>query len=150
MKHRFIQIALAAAIALALYGIIMAAIYGISLYFKPAKDISEEKADVRVTASELYLNYEKDEQSANEQYLNKVIAVKGPVDEVTTNQDSQSIIILRDSSMPMGVSITMMENESVSQLRPGQVITIKGLCTGYQGMDMMPGHVILTEGSIVK
>jgi hypothetical protein len=56
------------------------------------------------------------------------------------------VVVLRTPEMMFGVACTMLKDQSekVAQLKTGQQVTIKGLCTGYT-MD-----VVLNDGSLVE
>ncbi len=122
------------------------AMYGITEYYRSSKDISTTKADVAIDAGTLFSAFESDEKAANEKYLTKVIAVKGPIGDISTDQSGANVVVLRTTDMMFGIACTMLpaESEKVSQLKKGQTVTIKGLCTGYT-MD-----VVLTNGSLVN
>lgn len=150
MNKSFFSRPLVIGIGLFFLVIVGVAIYAINLYYAPADDITEAKVDMAVEASTLYYDFEKNEDQANKTYNGKVLKVTGPIAEITTNQEAAHVVILKDNEMPMGVSVTMEENQDISELRPGNIVSLKGLCTGYQGMEMMPGNVILTQGSIVQ
>ena len=132
--------------ALAIFAVIFSAMFGITEYFRPAKDISATKADVTIAADQLFAAFEKNEKEANEKYLNKIIAVKGPIGEISTDQSNQKVVVLRTPEMMFGIACSMMPTETakVGTLKDGQNITVKGLCTGYT-MD-----VVLTEATIVE
>jgi len=145
MRHHTRLIVYAVLLALGLYGVIAAAMYGLTEYYRPAKDITVAKADLTVNASELFAAFEKNEKEANEKYLNKIIAVKGPVGEISTDQSNQKVVVLRTPDMMFGIACSMAPSDAakVAKLKDGQEVTVKGLCTGYT-MD-----VVLTDGSLV-
>src|SRR5688572_3763819 len=95
MRHRTRIIIFAVLAALALYGVIAGAMYGITEYYRPAKDIASTEADVTVDAKELFAAFETNEKEANDKYLNKIIAVKGPVGEVSADQSGAKMVVLR-------------------------------------------------------
>lgn len=146
------MILFAVLLALALFGVVFGTMYGLTEYFRPAKNIAATKADVSVDAKDLFSAFEKDEQRADAAYLNKVIAVNGPVAEISKDQSGASVVVLRGADMETGVNCTMTadQSEKAAALKTGQRVTIKGVCTGYTGMEMMPGDVVLTNGSLVE
>ena len=152
MNHRVRAIIIAALIAVALYAVVMAAIYGLTQYEKPRENISEKKADVSINSEQLQQSFETNEQTANTDYLNKVIEVSGPVGNVSSNQQGAQVITLRKADKDVGVLCTMMKEESdkVKTIKAGQQVKLKGLCTGYNGMDMMPGDVVLIDCTLVE
>lgn len=152
MRHRTRIIIVATVIALALFGIVMAAIFGLTQYYKPQKNIADTKADVAVVATDLYRAFEADEQKANATYTGKILEVTGPVAEVAVNQGGEVTVILREADAMNGVFCTMRaeDSEEAKAFATGKTVTIKGTCDGYNGMEMMPGDVVMTRCSIVK
>ena len=57
----------------------IAAGVGYYLYNKPAGTTISSDADHTVTATELFSEFEQNEEAANSKYLNKVLAVTGKV-----------------------------------------------------------------------
>lgn len=146
MRHRTKIIVYAVLMALVLFGIIFGAMFGMTEYFRPAKDISTTKADITINADQLFATFEKNENEANEKYLNKIIAVKGTVGEISTDQSNQKVVVLRTADVMFGIACSMKPDQAdkAATLKEGQNVTVKGLCTGYT-MD-----VVLTEASIVE
>ena len=98
------------------------------LYNKPLQDVASLEAQV-VSAEKLYSAFSNNEQSANSEYLNKAVEVNGKVIEVKKNQVDGSQIVL-DTGNPMsGIACTM--EDDTKNIRPGDEVTIKGICTGY-------------------
>jgi tRNA_anti-like len=97
-------------------------------YNKPVQDVAELKAQP-VTAVALFKDFTSNEPKANISYLNKALEVSGQVLEVKHTQNKQLQIIL-DSGDPMfGIACTM--DTPQKNVKPGDVVTIKGICTGY-------------------
>ncbi len=55
---------------------------GFYFYNKPHSNAANEKTDVVINAPELFQEFQRDETSANSQFVDKVIEVKGTVMEV--------------------------------------------------------------------
>ena len=97
-------------------------------YNRPVENVADLKAQP-VTAVELFKDFTSNEPLANNSYLNKPLQVSGSVLEVKKNQNSQPQIIL-DSGDPMfGIACTM--DQLKKDIKPGDHVTIKGICTGY-------------------
>jgi len=117
-------------ILLTAIAIIFAAVIGVAYYEynKPVQDVAELTAQ-RVTAVDLFKDYSANEQNANNAYLNKALQVSGKVLEIKQNQNAPAQIIL-DAGDPMfGIACTM--DKSQKNIKPGDIVTIKGICTGY-------------------
>ncbi len=95
---------------------------------KPHRSVDQE-VSIPVTASEIFSAYNTNEATANNLYLDKVIAVSGEINEIRTNQDGNPAILLKSDDPLFGVSCTM--KESVNNLKTGVKVTIKGICSGF-------------------
>ena len=101
------------------------------LYNKPHRDVAAEEAAFTVTADEIFDAFEADEQAANAKYLDKVVAVSGPLAEVTVNDAGQSVLtITAANAMLGGISATMQDKEA-PKVNIGAPVTVKCRCTGY-------------------
>jgi len=121
--------------------IIIVAIIGMGLvaymlYNKPHRSVEEESA-IEITASDLMQVYQRNEESANGLYLDKVLEVSGIVADTTTNQNGKQIVLLETNDAMFGISCTM--KNKLTNISPNQPITIKGFCKGYLS------DVVLTE-----
>jgi hypothetical protein len=111
-------------------GVIIATVSGVAYYEynRPAADVKEMSAQP-VNAVDLFKQFSSNEQQANTTYLNKALQVSGNVLEVKQNPNGPSQIIL-DSGDPMfGIACSM--DKSQTTVKPGDHVTIKGICTGY-------------------
>jgi len=115
---------------LAAFVVILCAGFGFAWYeyHKPAADVADLQAE-HVDAVELFSRYTANEQQANAIYLNKALEVTGKVLEVKDNQQEKPQIILEAGDPMFGIACTM-DKASVN-VKPGDKITIKGICTGY-------------------
>lgn len=97
-------------------------------YNKKAPDVADLSAQ-QISAVELFKDFTNNETQANQSFLNKALQVSGEVLEVKKNQNQQLQIIL-DSGDPMfGIACTMDKAGKI--VKPGDHVTIKGICTGY-------------------
>ncbi len=108
--------------------IVSGAIVGIYLFNKPVESIERMQSDYTINASELLVEFEDDESKANSKYLDKVIEVNGKVDKVENNEDKTTIYL--NAGNPMSNIIFQLETPS-SAIQTGEVLTFKGICTGY-------------------
>lgn len=97
-------------------------------YTKPHRSV-EEEASIAIEASQLFREFEADEMTANQNYLNKVVSVTGTVVAINTNQEGALVIILETENPMFGVSCTLQEKSD--SIKVGNRVTIKGICTGY-------------------
>jgi pectate lyase len=122
----------------------LAAGTGFYLYNKPAEKTVSDDAAYTVEAPALFSEYESNEMQANTKYLNKVVEVKGKIASVSP-KDAQGVTIALDANNEMfGVSCQVSETEGLATLKEGDMVTVKGLCTGLL-MD-----VVLVKCSVEK
>jgi archaellum component FlaF (FlaF/FlaG flagellin family) len=101
------------------------------IYNKPHRDVTAEEPAHRVTANQLFDDYEADEAAANAKYLDKTIEVTGTVSEITVNDAGQtSAILTAENAMIGGVSTTFQTAITMEPLKEGQEVCVKGRCTG--------------------
>ena len=106
----------------------------VSIYFynKPHVDVVKTEAAYILTAQNLIKEYQENEIGTNEKYSENVILVRGKVFEVSTLKGN-SVITLKDDSSESSVICHLLpgENIKILELKKGQDISIKGICTGY-------------------
>jgi len=102
------------------------------IYNKPHQGVADIKPDVRITAADLYNDFQHDESLANKKYLNKVIEVTGAVSEVQNVNGSQIILISSGGDMG-GISCQLAndENNKKVDIKKSATITVKGKCSGF-------------------
>ncbi len=103
--------------------------WGFFLYNKPHVGVGNAKPDVTMLADDLYKQYNENETTANQKFLNKVIAVTGTVDEVNTSNNA-FVILLKKADDMGGVSCNLFTNTNAN-IQQGKTVTIKGRCTGF-------------------
>ena len=140
-KRTWIKNLLIAGLVLILLG--AAAIFYI--FNKPHRNIAGSKADFAIDAPALLQEFETDETAANKKYLDKIIAVKGRIASIETTPEGNLNIALTTNSDMATVSCAMLpsEKDEAANIKAGDEITVKGLCTG------MLMDVVLTNCSIV-
>lgn len=116
----------------ALVVVILGAFLGYKMYNKPHKNITETSADISVSANAILEEFSSDEKTANSKYLEKIIAVTGTISAIKIEK-GKGIITLTTQDDFGGVLCHLSENatKKINTLKTGQVITVKGICTGY-------------------
>ncbi|MBN2350134.1 MAG: hypothetical protein JXJ22_14945 [Bacteroidales bacterium] len=119
--------------------------FSVKWAFRPAsKSVEKEKADFTMEASALAGEFEIDEQKANVMYLDKVIQVKGIIDNISDEKTVISVT-LKDPESLSGVICSFDKSSlTITQLTPGEKITVKGICTGYL-LDVVLSKCALVE-----
>jgi hypothetical protein len=143
-----------------LAGVIIAGSIGAYLWFKPHRDVQATKAFAELKVSELISEFSADAKAANSKYLasdgnSKVLIVEGRVSKISTNQNGETVIVLKDEGAQAGVSATFTQktNHNAETIKVGDIIKIKGAITAGNGYDAdldLYEHVILIQCDIVK
>lgn len=110
--------------------LLIGALIGYQMYNKPHLDLANATADHRLSATELFADYEAGETEANAKYLDKVIRVEGEILNVTTDENGQISLTL-DAGGIMGGVICQLDPElKETSFSEGQSVALNGLCTG--------------------
>ena len=113
-------------------------------YNKPQRNVVAETG-LPITATELYTKFTSNEPQANQAYLNKVLQVSGQVLEVKNTSSAGRVVVLNTGDPMFGVACTLNKIDPASPpVKPGEKITIKGICTGYLS------DVVLTNSYLVN
>src|SRR3569623_1735749 len=112
--------------------IVIAAIIGFVIWNEPHRDIKDAAA-LKTTAVQLYSDLTKDSATMKSKFANQVVEVSGEVKQVSENQKGDQIILLKTNVSDGSVNCTM--EEKTSNVKPGNTISIKGICSGYIGGD---------------
>jgi flagellar basal body-associated protein FliL len=101
---------------------------GYKMYTKPHRNVSNAKS-IQLNAEALAATYESNEVNANTAYLDKVLEVKGEINEVSKNQNGETVITLKGTDM--SAVICTLEGISTPDIKPGSTKVLKGICTGF-------------------
>jgi hypothetical protein len=126
--------------------------YAYSEYTRKVKDLATVSAEVQISAAELISAFESNEGKANTSYLDKIIAVKGPVRSVEKNDQGHFTVILGEAGSLSAVRCSMdsSHQEEVASLPEGSLVTMKGACTGFNADEMLGSDVILNRAVLQK
>lgn len=122
------------------------AYYGWSEFNRKKADPADIEAQVSLDANMLLSAYEANEEAANTQYTGKSVEVKGTVREVKKNEDGTVEVILNTESALSAVTCSCSGDnaKSAESLKPDEVVTVRGTCTGYLS------DVVITPCAIIK
>jgi hypothetical protein len=118
------------------------------VYNKPHPDYVEKKADVVIDAKRLWVDYSMNKDIADPKYTGKVIQIEGGI--MNVEEAAGSVIVVfafkRGDFGDEGIRVTMLPqySQAAKGINPFKAVKIKGLCTGYNGQD-----VIMENGSII-
>ena len=119
--------------------------YAYYLYHKPHQGISAEKPDYKIDAITLVGEYDKNEKAANEKYLGKVLEVKGVIAEMIKDEKGKyNITLMAEDLSGVGCEFENASQSFLHNLKEGQEVTIKGICTGVL-MDVVLVDCVLSN-----
>jgi len=118
------------------------------VYNKPHPDYVEAKTEVQINAKRLWVDYSMNKDIADPKYTGKVIEITGSIMRVEEANDLVIVVFAykRGDFGDEGIRVTMLPEyaQAAKGINPFKNVTIKGLCTGYNGQD-----IIMENGSIV-
>ena len=113
------------------------------IFNKPHRDVAKEMG-IALSAQQLYDSFRTNEASANSQYLDKAIELTGTVADVSTNQEGQKVVNFSTNDPLVMINCTFKTDPG--NLKVGDSITFKGICTGY----IPDANVVINEGVLIK
>lgn len=126
--------------------VLAAAWYGYKLYTGKVKSLTEVKADVTLTATDLIAAFDKDSAAANKQYLGKVVEVSGTVKSVEKEDNIATVILGKEGSLAsVRCSMDSAFVPQATTIANGTAVTVKGHCTGYMADELIGSDVILNR-----
>ena len=139
-------------LSILVFGLLGGGWYAYSEFTRKVKDLSRVSADLEMKSSDLIAAFEKNESLANENYLDKVIAVQGRVRSVEKNVQGHYSVILGEEGSLSSVRCSMdsSHQQEVADIPTGSVITIKGACTGFNADELLGSDVILNRSVVNK
>lgn len=130
------------------------------MFNMPHRNVQAERVDYQLTATEIVNEYLNNYNISNEKYLDeegesKILKITGEVVSISEDFNNQKVVLLKASNSEAGVSCTFTEatNTSVSKVKVGQTIAIKGVIRSGASYDKdleMYENVILEKCDIVK
>ena len=135
---------------------------GIVIYMfnMPHRNVQNTSTDYSITVKEVVNEYLTDADKANNKYLDsegesKILEVTGMVSSITEDFNKQKVVLLKAKDLEAGVSCTFIAgtNESVSTLKEGDKVTIKGVIRSGASYDEdleMYENVIMEKCSIAS
>lgn len=135
MVKKLLIIGIVLALFIAVAGYYYVFVYSVQNH----RDVSKEVA-IEVSATELVKAFITNEQAANQQYLNKAIAVKGAVIQVAQNQSQQKTLLIGSEMELSNVFITLKDTSTPFKI--GDTILVKAICSGYLS------DVVLMDGVV--
>lgn len=133
----YVKIALFAVLLFAIVSILVA----LSMYFKKHKDLASTKPDFVITATALQKEFEDNEKTASEKYINKILEVTGSISSVS-QADSSNINISLKTGNDLSSVICTFAARDPSKFQTGGDVIIRGECSGFL-MDVLLNNCAL-------
>lgn len=92
------------------------------------RDVADEKG-IQLTAAALVKAYQDNEPNANALYLDKPLEIKGEISEIKIDQVGNTTLTLKSEDAFASVFCSLKKADP--NLKPGQTVTVKGICTGF-------------------
>ena len=133
-------------VVLVVSGILAFAVtYGFKEYNRTLADTQHLKADFQIDAVDFVREFETAESLATTQYSDKVINVRGFVISMEVTDTSGTVFLNGGSSQSSVMCQFDQKNfQNIKELRIGERVIIKGVCSGYL-MDVVMMRCVLTE-----
>lgn len=127
-------------------------IYAFREFNRTNPSLKDLKADYTVKATDLITEFEKDEKSSDQKYLDKVIEVSGQVKEIKQDEKGFYTVALGDTTDMSSVrcSLDSLYGKEAKLLTTGQPVVIKGVCTGFNEDELLGSDIILNRSIIKK
>jgi cytochrome c-type biogenesis protein CcmE len=129
---------------LTLIAVAAGAFIGYRMYNEKPAGAGEKKAEVTLTAEELFQAFTADEVAAGKQYNDKVVQVSGTIREIAVDPNGPTNVYLETSDMLAAVACEFAPGSVPAGWKKGDKAVLKGFCAGFN-MD-----VLLQRCSIVE
>ena len=127
-----------------------AAFYIYKEYNRTHQYTASLKPDYSFEAADFIREFEVNEKESNKKYGDKVIRVKGIVKQVIKDDQGFYTLALGDTSSMSSVrcSIDSMHSKEAATVTKVGMITVKGICSGFNSDELLGSDVILIRGVI--
>jgi hypothetical protein len=127
--------------------IVAGAVVAYRMYSKPEPDVTQDRADVAVTAKDLLAAFENDTAAATKLYVDKIVEVTGTV----RSTDTSGAVVLGEegSASEVIIGFDRRHIKEVAQLKAGAVAVLQGKCSGYSKSSSDPDDMLASLGATV-
>jgi hypothetical protein len=115
---------------------------GLIMLKKTHADLSKVDPDYILSANELFKEFDNDEVSSGEKYINKILEITGEVSSIDRSNEGTISIILKTGSPFAGIICTFQEIPDGFDINEGAMLTIRGECSGML-MDILMNNCAL-------
>ena len=129
--------------------VLIGVVVGLKMFFKPHADINKLKAELKVEASAILGEFQKDENAATAKYSEKAIEINGKLVAKNKLPNGIDVLILENEmegiSCQLDSSWASVNQSAIQSLETGKPVTIKGICKGYLMEIKVSPAVVVTE-----
>ncbi|MGZ3910960.1 MAG: OB-fold protein [Flavisolibacter sp.] len=120
--------------------------YAYREYHRVNRDLKGSRADFTTDALSLIDHFAKDSSGAGKKYTDKLVSVSGTVKSIDTNGNPVVIALGQTGQMSsVQCSMDSVYASEYSKIKEGDLLTIKGMCTGGRTEDLFGTDVILNR-----
>jgi hypothetical protein len=147
MKKRTIRWIIVLLVLIAIGGF-----YAYQEFNRTAADLEDEKPVVTTNALKILDEFSKDEHTANQQYLGKILQLSGKIRAIDKDNQGFVTIVLGDESLSSSVRCSMDSTHAkkAAALSTSSPVTIKGICAGYTPDELGLGADLILNRCIVS
>ncbi len=109
------------------------AIYCLLFHSSWCSDPRLKDATVKISSGDLLANFNESEAFFDREYLSKVLSVRGIIEKIKKDRKDQYILYLGkdpEKGPSVACSLDSLYNHSSLALRPGDGVTLRGICAG--------------------
>jgi len=111
--------------------LLLAVVWGFYQYSRPHASAQDKQTAFIITADSLYGAFSTNEPVANKTFMNKVLEVKGTVQDLTTS-DRKPVLLLQTQGIGFVNCLMAVDSTTIfSTIKKNSAITIKGKCSGF-------------------
>ena len=102
-------------------------------YTRTSENLVDVKADFSIGGKLFLDEFLTNDSNASKKYLGKIVEVSGEIKEMTTDENNFYTIALGDTASLSSIRCRLdsSENKKTFQIKKMNLISIKGICTGY-------------------
>ena len=130
--------------------LVLGAVYVYREFNRKATSTADLAPAYALTGTQLLEAFQQDEKKANALYLGKVLAVTGMIKSQSSDSAGVQTLVIGDTASLSSVRCIMNGDPGLvtGPFSTGTMVTIKGICTGYNADDMGLGADVLLNRSV--
>jgi hypothetical protein len=131
---------------------VIAGLYGYNEYNRVNEDLETLKPDASLSAGELIKAFEANEKNAMASLLGKIVLVSGVINTIEKDEMGYTTVVLGFENSTSSVRCSMDTLHTAKKVLPknGELIKLKGVCTGFNADDLLGSDVVLNRCIIEK